>query len=101
MAAGLACRCALSHIPFPYVPAQTAAGYRRPDGRRPGGKSRLQIGQADIAPSAGVDHDGMRALVIGTVNNEPGRAGLAHFPEGDFLFGWRACNSAKKSATLD
>jgi hypothetical protein len=50
------------------------------------GKSRLQIGQAHvIAPAAGVDHDRMRALVVGAVDDEPGRAGLPHFSEGDLL----------------
>ena len=37
------------------------------------GKSRLQIGQPD---------------------DEPGRAGLAHFPERDRLLAWHAPNSA-------
>jgi hypothetical protein len=27
----------------------------------------------------------MRAVIVGTVDHEPGNAGLAHFPEGDLL----------------
>jgi hypothetical protein len=35
-------------------------------------KPRLTVGQANvIAPAAGVDHDGMRALVVGPVDDEP------------------------------
>jgi hypothetical protein len=45
----------------------------------------LKIGKPNVAtPSAGVDHDWMRALVIAAVDDEPGRARLAHFPESDF-----------------
>jgi hypothetical protein len=49
-------------------------------------KPRLKVGQANvIAPAAGVDHDGMRALVIGAIDDEPGRARLAHLCQGDLL----------------
>jgi hypothetical protein len=51
------------------------------------GKPRLKVRQADvIAPAAGVDHDGMRALIVGAIDDEPGGAGLPHFSEGDLLF---------------
>jgi hypothetical protein len=39
-----------------------------------------------IGPTIGVDHDRMRAFVIGAVDEKPGRAGLPHFAESDFLF---------------
>jgi hypothetical protein len=50
------------------------------------GKPRLKVRQADvIAPAAGVDHDGMRALIVGAIDDEPGGAGLPHFSEGYLL----------------
>jgi hypothetical protein len=62
----------------------------------PAGELGLQIGKPNVVTrSAGVDDNGMCALVIGTVNNEPGRARLPHFPEGDFLSALHAPNSAK------
>ena len=52
-------------------------------------KPRLKVGQTNvIAPAAGVDHDGMPALVIGAIDDEQRRAGLPHFP--DVTFCWRA-----------
>jgi hypothetical protein len=54
----------------------------------PAGKLGLEIGQPDIiGPAASLDHDRMRTVIIAAVD-EPGRAGLAHFPDGDFLFAW-------------
>jgi hypothetical protein len=45
----------------------------------------LQIGEPDVVTSlASVDHDGMRALVIGAIADEPGRAGLAHLSQRDY-----------------
>jgi hypothetical protein len=50
------------------------------------GEFRFQVGQADVVtPAAGVDQDGMRTPAIAAVDDEPGRAGLSHFPERDFL----------------
>jgi hypothetical protein len=50
------------------------------------GKLRLEIRQANvIAPAIGIHDDRMRALVIGAIDEQPARAGLPHFPEGDFL----------------
>jgi hypothetical protein len=46
-------------------------------------KSRLQIRQADVIAPAGVDHDWVPALIIGAIDDEPGRAGLPHFSEGN------------------
>jgi hypothetical protein len=49
-------------------------------------EQRLEIGQSDsIRPAASVDHDRMRAFVIAAVDDEPGRARLAHLSDGDFL----------------
>jgi len=46
-----------------------------------------KIGEPNvIRPGGGVDHYRMRALVVATVNQQPARAGLPHFPESDFLF---------------
>ena len=68
----------------------------------PAGELGLQVGKSNVVtPLAGVDHDGMSALVIGTVHNEPGRAGLAHLPEGDLLFAMHAPNSAENRAQPD
>jgi hypothetical protein len=48
----------------------------------PAGKLGLEIRQLDIiGPAMSLDHDGMRALVIAAINDEPGRAGLPHFSE--------------------
>ena len=59
------------------------------------GEFRLQIGQPHvISPLAGIDDDEMRAFVIAAIDEKPGRAGLPHFLEGDFLSarGWsEAC----------
>jgi hypothetical protein len=62
----------------------------------PAGELGLQIGKPNVVtPSAGVDHNGMRALVIGTVDDEPGMAGFSHFYQRDFLSALHAPNSAK------
>ena len=64
-------------------------------------KSRLQVGQPNvITPSDGVDHDRMRALVVGTVDDEPGRDGFSHFFAG-FLSALHAPNSAKNRPQLE
>jgi hypothetical protein len=55
------------------------ADFCAPMAANPTGESRLQIGQVNvIARAAGVDHDGMRALVVAAVDGEPGRSGLSH-----------------------
>src|SRR3954454_1172444 len=52
----------------------------------PAGELGLQIESPNVVtPSPGVDHDRMRALLIGTVVDDPGRARLPHFSQGDFL----------------
>ena len=38
-----------------------------------------------ISPAAGIDHNGMSALVVAAIDQEPGRAGFAHFAEGHLL----------------
>ena len=38
-----------------------------------------------VAPAAGVDHNGIRALVVATVDEEPGRGGPPHFSESDLV----------------
>jgi hypothetical protein len=50
------------------------------------GEPRLQVRQSSVVtPTASVDHDRMRALVIAAVDDESARAGLAHFTERYFL----------------
>ena len=71
---------------FSCARARTTAGCRPPMAANLTGKSRLQAGQAHvISPAAGVDHDGVRALVVGATDDEPGRTGLPHFSDGDLL----------------
>jgi hypothetical protein len=51
------------------------------------GELRFEIGQPDMVwPAIGVDHDRMRAFVIGAIDEKPGGARRSHFPESDFLF---------------
>jgi hypothetical protein len=48
---------------------------------------RLEVGQPDVVrPLAGVDRDRMGAAKVLAIDQQPGRAGLPHFPESDFLF---------------
>ena len=55
----------------------------------PAGKLGLEIGQPDIiVPTASLDHDRMRIVIIAAIDDEPGRAGLPHFSDRDFLFAW-------------
>lgn len=49
-------------------------------------KLRLDVRQANvIAPASGIDHEGVSAAVVAAIDQEPVGAGLAHFPNGDFL----------------
>ena len=58
----------------------------------------LQIRYANVAAAwFSVDQNGMRTLVIAEVDDEPGRAELPHFLEGDFLSAPHAPNSAEES----
>jgi hypothetical protein len=51
------------------------------------GELRFESRQPDmIGPAIGVDHDRMRAFVIGAVDEKSSRAGSPHFAESDFLF---------------
>jgi len=38
-----------------------------------------------VAPAARVDHDGVRSLIVSAIDDDPGRAGLPHFHDGEFL----------------
>jgi len=52
-------------------------------------KQRLEIREPNvIGPTVSVDHDRMRTVIIAAVDDEPGRAGLAHFADRDFLLAW-------------
>jgi hypothetical protein len=64
----------------PCVDAQRAADVGAPMAASLTGKPRLQVGEANvIAPAAGVDHDGVRAFVVGAIDDEWGSAGPPHF----------------------
>jgi hypothetical protein len=53
---------------------------------------RFEIRQPDlIGPAVGIDHNGMRAFVVAAVDDEPDRAGFAHFAQCDFLL---ACHGS-------
>jgi len=57
-----------------------------PMAANPAGKVGLKVRQAHtIRPAYRVNHDRVRAFIIATINQEPGRADLSHFAEGDFL----------------
>jgi len=57
-----------------------------PMAANPAGKVGLKVRQAHtIRPAYRVNHDRVRAFIIATINQEPGRADLSHFAECDFL----------------
>jgi hypothetical protein len=63
---------------------RAAAGCRPAMAADLASKPRLQVGQTHpIARAGGVDHDGVRAFVVGAIDDEPGRAGLPHFGDGN------------------
>ena len=54
----------------------------------PAGKLGFEIRQPDIiGPTASVDHDRMRAVIIAAIDDEPGGAGLSHL----------ACNVVRRA----
>jgi hypothetical protein len=64
-------------------------------------KHGLKIGQPDIiGPAIGSDLDRMGAFVVAAVDQQPARAGVAHFSKSDFLLACHQCDFASNLAKL-
>lgn len=50
-----------------------------------------------MAPAVGIDHDRVPAFVVAAMDDEPGRAGLSHFPESDLLLALHAITGRRST----